>query len=157
MEKVTELYLPEAQADAARAQAKTLKSWDLTERQLCDIEMILNGAFSPLTGFLGKADYENVCSNMRLADGALWPMPTTLDVSEEFAAEVAEGESLALRDAEGVLIAILDFVLNFALGVVVTQNMASALISVIVSVLYALVSASILTTLYGIAIEGREV
>ncbi|MGI9482254.1 MAG: bifunctional sulfate adenylyltransferase/adenylylsulfate kinase [Hyphomicrobiales bacterium] len=108
MEKVTELYLPEAQADAARAQAKTLKSWNLTERQLCDIEMILNGAFSPLTGFLGKADYENVCSNLRLADGALWPMPVTLDVSEEFAAEVAEGDSLALRDAEGVLIALLD-------------------------------------------------
>jgi len=108
MDKVTELYLPADQANAAREQAKTQKSWDLTERQICDLEMILNGAFSPLGGFLGQFDYDSVCADMRLADGTLWPMPITLDVSEAFAGEISPGETIALRDVEGVLIAVLD-------------------------------------------------
>ncbi len=56
-------------------------SWDLTDRQLCDLELILNGGFSPLSGFLTGADYELVLADMRLADGSLWPMPVTLDVT----------------------------------------------------------------------------
>ncbi len=83
----------------------SMQSWDLTERQLCDIEMILNGAFAPLTGFLNKDDYESVCANMRLADGSLWPMPITLDVPETF--EAAVGDRVALRNPEGAVVAIL--------------------------------------------------
>jgi sulfate adenylyltransferase len=82
-------------------------SWDLTERQICDLELILNGGFSPLTGFMGKADYEAVCDGMRLADGTLWPIPITLDVSDEAAAKVEAGDRLALRDPEGVMLAVL--------------------------------------------------
>lgn len=52
----------------------------LTKRQLCDLECILNGAFSPLTGFLNEDDYRSVCKTMRLTNGALWPMPITLVV-----------------------------------------------------------------------------
>src|SRR5262249_15397741 len=82
--------------------------WDLTPRQICDLEMLLNGAFSPLTGFMNKADYESVCDNMHLANGILWPMPITLDVSEAFAKTLKPGGTkVALRDAEGVMIAIL--------------------------------------------------
>ncbi|MBA3890311.1 MAG: bifunctional sulfate adenylyltransferase/adenylylsulfate kinase, partial [Gemmatimonadaceae bacterium] len=57
--------------------------------------------------FMGKADYESVCSNMRLADGTLWPMPIVLDVPEEFASTLASGATVALRDAEGVMLAAL--------------------------------------------------
>ena len=100
---------------AARARAAELKdasrdlpSWDLTERQICDLELLLNGGFSPLRGFMGKADFDTVCSDMRLADGTLWPMPITLDVSDEFAAGVEPGAQVALRDAEGVMLAVLN-------------------------------------------------
>ena len=82
-------------------------SWDLTPRQLNDIELLLNGAFSPLRGFLGEADYDSVCDSMRLEDGTLWPMPVTLDVSEEFAATISPGDRIALRDQEGVKLAAL--------------------------------------------------
>jgi CMP-2-keto-3-deoxyoctulosonic acid synthetase len=74
------------------------KSWDLTPRQLCDLELLMNGGFNPLKGFLSEADYDGVVETMRLADGTLWPMPITLDVSEEFAERVEIGEDIALRD-----------------------------------------------------------
>lgn len=97
-------------ADAARykAQAQTYPSWDLTPRQLCDVELLLNGGFSPLEGFLNQADYLRVVEEMRLSDGTLWPMPITLDVSETFANSLNRADEIALRDAEGVLIAVLE-------------------------------------------------
>src|SRR5215470_5183675 len=82
-------------------------SWDLTPRQLCDLELILNGGFSPLTGFLTRAGYESVCQSTRLANGTLWPMPITLDVSDAMAGQLQTGSTLALRDSEGVMLAVL--------------------------------------------------
>jgi sulfate adenylyltransferase len=79
-------------------------SWDLTSRQICDVELLGNGAFSPLTGFLGRRDYESVCGSMRLSDGTLWPIPITLDVSDEFRRSIGSGASVALRDPEGVML-----------------------------------------------------
>ncbi|MEX0900475.1 MAG: bifunctional sulfate adenylyltransferase/adenylylsulfate kinase [Gammaproteobacteria bacterium] len=105
---LVDLYIPVAERDALKAASVDMPSWDLTERQICDLELLLNGAFSPLTGFLGKADYDGVCKEMRLADGTLWPMPVTLDVSQAFADSIKPGQQVALRDPEGVLIAILD-------------------------------------------------
>ena len=98
--------------DAARAAelqeaSSTWPSWDLTPRQICDLELLLNGGFSPLTGFLNRADYESVCDKMRLGDGTLWPMPITLDVSQKFAEGISSGSRIALRDAEGVMLAVL--------------------------------------------------
>ncbi|MEM9268122.1 MAG: bifunctional sulfate adenylyltransferase/adenylylsulfate kinase [Pseudomonadota bacterium] len=104
---VPELYVPFDQAVAAKAEAANLPSWDLTPRQICDLEMLLNGAFYPLTGFLGEVDYDAVVSDMRLADGTLWPMPITLDVSQSFAENCAPGDRIALRDREGVILATL--------------------------------------------------
>jgi sulfate adenylyltransferase len=103
-----ELYLGEGAAEQEKAKAMDYKSWDLTERQICDLELLLNGAFSPLEGFLTQAEYDGVLDNMRLPDGTLWPMPITLDVSAEFAETVETGETIALRDREGVLIATLE-------------------------------------------------
>ncbi|HJQ94152.1 MAG TPA: bifunctional sulfate adenylyltransferase/adenylylsulfate kinase, partial [Acidimicrobiia bacterium] len=82
-------------------------SWDLTPRQLCDLELLITGGFSPLAGFMTQADYERVCADMRLEDGTLWPMPITLDLSEEAAANFSVGDHLALRDPEGVMLATL--------------------------------------------------
>ncbi|WP_440998048.1 bifunctional sulfate adenylyltransferase/adenylylsulfate kinase [Arhodomonas sp. SL1] len=103
-----ELYLDEAAAATEKQRATDYPSWDLNARQLCDIELLLNGAFSPLEGFLAPSDYDRVVEEMRLSDGTLWPMPITLDVTEDFAAGVAEGQRIALRDAEGVLVAVMD-------------------------------------------------
>jgi sulfate adenylyltransferase len=92
-----------------KAHSKEWPSWDLTGRQLCDLELLLTGGFSPLRGFMTRADYEGVCHNMRLADGTLWPMPITLDVTEEFAKKLTPGTSeVALRDPEGVMVAVLN-------------------------------------------------
>ncbi|MEE8495806.1 MAG: bifunctional sulfate adenylyltransferase/adenylylsulfate kinase [Xanthomonadales bacterium] len=106
--ELKELYLAEHQADEEKLRAGDYPSWDLSPRQLCDLDLLLNGAFSPLEGFLGQADYDQVCDEMRLESGILWPIPITLDVSEDFAGSVAEGDAIALRDREGVLIATME-------------------------------------------------
>jgi sulfate adenylyltransferase len=82
-------------------------SWTLTDRQLCDLDMLLSGAYSPLDGFLGKDDYKSVLETMRLKDGILWPIPVTLDVTEDFANSVSHGEKIMLRDKEGFALAVL--------------------------------------------------
>ncbi len=103
-----EKLLSDEEAQELKIKASDYPSWDMNEHQLCDIEMILNGGFSPLNGFLGKSDYDAVVKKMRLADGTLWPIPITLDVTEEFAKQVTEGSHIALRDQEGVLIAVIN-------------------------------------------------
>ncbi len=103
-----ELYLGESAAEEEKGKARDYTSWDLTDRQICDLEMLLNGAFSPLDGFMSQAEYDGVCKDMRLPDGILWPMPITLDVTTDFAGKIKSGETIALRDPEGVLIATME-------------------------------------------------
>ena len=88
--------------------ASKYKSWVLRDRQICDLEMILNGAFSPLNGFLNKEDYENVLTAMRLSDGSVWPMPITLDVNSKFSKSISIGDNITLKDKEGFSIAVLE-------------------------------------------------
>jgi len=76
-----------------KAHSREWPSWDLTGRQLCDVELLLSGGFSPLRGFMGRADHEGVCHNMRLSSGVIWPMPITLDVTEDFAKKLQPGSS----------------------------------------------------------------
>src|SRR5208282_2675136 len=83
--ELVQLQVPAARAAELKAHSKDWPSWDLTARQLCDLELLMSGGFSPLRGFMNRADYEGVCHNMRLGNGTLWPMPITLDVTEEFA------------------------------------------------------------------------
>ena len=102
---VPELYVPMAEISKLRNDANSLTRWDLTARQICDLELLMNGAFNPLKGFLGREDYNNVLDHLRLKDGTLWPIPITLDVSELFAETIKIGDSIALCDQEGVILA----------------------------------------------------
>jgi sulfate adenylyltransferase len=88
-----------------REGSRDWQSIDLGQRQLCDLELLLNGGLSPLTGFMGSADFDAVCSGMRLAGGGFWPIPITLDLDETEADGLRIGEPVALRDAEGVMLA----------------------------------------------------
>ncbi|MEM7597584.1 MAG: bifunctional sulfate adenylyltransferase/adenylylsulfate kinase [Pseudomonadota bacterium] len=102
---IPELYVSFDSAQKMKLEAAELTSFDLSPRQICDLELLMNGGFNPLKGFLSEADYNGVVENMRLEDGTLWPMPITLDVSDEFAASVELGQDIALRDQEGVILA----------------------------------------------------
>jgi sulfate adenylyltransferase len=104
-----DLFAPAERAAELRAASRDWPSWDLTPRQQCDLELLMNGGFSPLTGFLGQADYDSVRSDMRLADGTLWPIPVTLDLPLAFvtANNLEPGATIALRDGEGVMLAAL--------------------------------------------------
>ena len=82
--------------------------WTLTDRQICDLELLLNGGFEPLNGFLGKRDFESVINDLRLENGTLWPIPITLDVSIEFADLLSNGDSITLKDKEGFSLAIME-------------------------------------------------
>ena len=106
--ELKDLYLTEAAAEEEQNKAGDYLSWDLTARQLCDLDLLTNGAFSPLDGFLTKAEFDSVCKDMRLPSGVLWPMPICLDVSEEFGDKLKKGTRIALRDPEGVLLATMD-------------------------------------------------
>ncbi len=101
------LIVSAERAAELRSASQAWPSWDLTPRQLCDLELLTNGGFSPLTGFMTRGDYESVRDQMRLASGVLWPMPITLDVPEAFAEKLSVGGQVALRDPEGVMLAVL--------------------------------------------------
>jgi sulfate adenylyltransferase len=106
--ELVDLVVDEARSAELKSHSREWPSWDLTARQLCDLELLLSGGFSPLRGFMTRRDYEGVCHNMRLNNGTLWPMPITLDVPEDFASKLGPGSSkIALRDAEGVMLAVL--------------------------------------------------
>jgi sulfate adenylyltransferase len=87
-----------------KIEAANLVSHDLTQRQICDLELLMNGGFNPLKGFLSEDDYDSVVNTMRLKDGSLWPIPITLDVSEEFSKKLEIGQQIALRDQEGLIL-----------------------------------------------------
>ncbi len=79
----------------------------LNQRQLCDLELLATGVFSPLKGFMVRSDYESVLDRMRLQNNLLWPIPICLDVPGTLAGNMEVGQSVALRDPEGFLLAIM--------------------------------------------------
>ena len=102
--KLVDLIADPERGAELRALSRDWTSIDLTPRQVCDLELLMTGGFSPLRGFLTRADYDSVVSGMRLTDGTVWPMPIVFDVSEDVAKGLKPGERVALRDPEGVLL-----------------------------------------------------
>lgn len=102
-----ELYVSPSHAAALRHGSGAWPAIVLNPRQSCDLELLLDGAFSPLDGFMGEADYHAVVHHLRLADGTLWPMPITLDVTEAEAASLSIGQDVVLRDSQGTALAML--------------------------------------------------
>src|ERR1044072_559500 len=78
------------ESEELRARASSLKRLQLTPRSVCDLELLATGAFSPLSGFMRREDYVRVLEAMRLASGALFPLPVTLPVAAD--AQVRAGE-----------------------------------------------------------------
>ena len=94
-------------AEALKREAMAFPSIDLNWQQLCDLELILTGAYAPLTGFMSQRDLDGVLSHLRLADDTFWARPVMLAVSEESAQALQPGSQVALRDAEGFMPAVL--------------------------------------------------
>jgi sulfate adenylyltransferase len=107
MSALNELLVPAAQAEELRRAALSFPSHTLSRRQLCDLELLINGGYAPLRGFMDQASYESVLERARLPDGRLWPIPVVLGVSARFAATLREGDRIALRDREGFMPAVL--------------------------------------------------
>jgi sulfate adenylyltransferase len=103
--KLVNLVVEGREREELLARAAQLPSIKITMRNMCDLELIATGGFSPLTTFMGKADYDRVLKEMRLADGTLWPLPITLTVDPKELPTV--GEDLALRNANFDLIAVM--------------------------------------------------
>ena len=106
-DRLVSLYAEPDRIDYLRAEAKHYPSWNLRPRQLCDLELLMNGGFSPLQGFMNEADYTNVLERCTLQDTTVWPIPLVLDVTPAFAAALHKVEKIGLRDTEGVLLAVL--------------------------------------------------
>jgi len=98
----------ETEAATLREEAASLPRIELSSKQACDLEMIAIGAFSPLTGFACKADFESICNTMRLANGTIFPIPVTLAVDDDVKATLSEGGWAALCHSDGTLLAVMD-------------------------------------------------
>ena len=105
--ELVNLVLADDQAEQLKLESESFPAITLSQRQQCDLEMLLNGALSPLTGFMTEEIYNAVINNARLPNGVLWPMPYYLDVDEEFAGKIEVGSQIALRDVEGFMPAVL--------------------------------------------------
>lgn len=101
------LLADEGRAEQLKLESQGLMSVTLSQRQLCDLELLMNGAFSPLAGFMTESVYERVLQEMRLPSGLLWPMPVTLDISDAQAGKLEQGARIALRDEEGFMLAVM--------------------------------------------------
>ncbi len=111
---MTDLLVSAERVAELQARARDWPSHSLSEVQLADLELLLNGAFAPLTGYLDATDHASVCRSSQLADGTPWPVPITLDVPASTADEATAAGHLALRDPEGVLLAVLKVAARFA-------------------------------------------
>lgn len=105
-----DLVVSETKATSLKKAAVDYPRITLNQRQLCDLELLLNGAYSPLTGFMNQSAYNSVLDNLHLPDNTLWPMPVVLDISKAQASKLklTKGSTLALQDGEGFMLAVLN-------------------------------------------------
>jgi sulfate adenylyltransferase len=100
--------VPEKDVQALQKRAETLPKLTMDAREVADVELIAIGAASPLTGFQGKADYESVVHNMKLANGTIWSLPFTLAVEKGLAEQALKAKGAGLYDANGRLWAVIN-------------------------------------------------
>ena len=105
--------LPEEERAEALKRARTLKTLALSSREVSDLFMLAMGAYSPLEGFMGAADWRGACVDMRLENGLFWPLPITLSCGEDFA--VATGDEVALTDEGGEILGVLTVTETYAI------------------------------------------
>ena len=101
------LLLPLLTSQTLFSVSPDIPSLTLTQRQFCDLELIMNGGFAPLDRFMNREDYERVVNEMRLADGTVWPVPIVLDVQEKNIGKIKKDSRVSLRDQEGFVLAFL--------------------------------------------------
>jgi len=89
-------------------EASSLFSLKVSKRVLCDLEMLAIGAFSPLTGFVGKSDYDSIIKNMRLKNGLVWPIPITLQVKTNEYEKIKNEKKVALKNESDKIIAVFE-------------------------------------------------
>jgi sulfate adenylyltransferase len=102
-----QLIVNEERATTLKEISLNLPDITLNDRQLCDLELLATGVFSPLDGFMTRSDYESVLDRMRLQNNVLWPIPICLGISDTKARTLEVGQSVTLRDHEGFLLAIM--------------------------------------------------
>ena len=105
--RLVDLLATPERAETLKQEAFGLPSLDLDWRQLCDLEMLMNGAYSPLTGYMTRAQCDRVEASMQLEDGRFWPLPISLGSTQKAAAALKVGDRVALRDGEGFMLAVL--------------------------------------------------
>lgn len=101
------LFAAPGRSAELQAASRDWRSWDMSPRQLCDLEPVLSGGLSPLRGFMSRADYDSVCCTMRLKYGFVWLISIVLDVTQEFAQSIGAGGIVAPWHPEGVMLAAL--------------------------------------------------
>jgi sulfate adenylyltransferase len=106
-DRLVSLIVDRERAATLKELSLHLPSITLTDHQLCDIELLATGALSPLTGFMGRSDYESVLDRLQLQDGTCWPVPICLGISQKQGEQLESGQSLAIRDPEGFLLAVM--------------------------------------------------
>lgn len=105
--ELVNLLLVEADAEQIKIESEAYPAITLTQRQQCDLELLVTGALSPLTGFMNQSDYESVIENTTLQDGTVWPIPYYIDLNEEQAEKINIGDKIALCDTEGFMSAVI--------------------------------------------------
>jgi len=105
--ELVNLLLDEAEAEKIKIESESYLAITLSQRQQCDVELLVTGALSPLTGFMNQADYESVIENATLQNGTVWPIPYYIDLTEEQAKNINVGDKVALRDIEGFMPAVI--------------------------------------------------
>lgn len=110
------LLAPQTERAAEVARAKNLKQIPMSSKETSDVLMLSMGAYTPLDGFMGRADWNGVCADMKLANGLFWPIPVTLTADQALADSIGDGEEVALVDAEsGTVMAIMTVTEKFAM------------------------------------------
>ena len=105
--KLVNLLLDDVSAERVKAESENYQAITLSQRQQCDLELLITGALSPLSGFMNQREYESVLENTSLLDGTIWPLPYCLDITEEESKNINVGDKIALRDIEGFMPAVM--------------------------------------------------